>query len=522
MHFFRKKWINKIEKLISLPPPDQQSDELSLDVSANEERLKHEFENCPDVQFRTIPFDEKNKMLFVYIDGFCDTKIFDEVVLKPLIFDTQDQKLDRTLMLREMVRLQLIPVAGVKQVSKISDVVNSVIMSNIAILIDGEKTALIAELKGLEKRGIEEPSSEAVIRGPRDGFTETLRVNTSLIRRRIRTPKLKIEQFTIGKQTQTAVEVLYIEGIAKEAVVEEVRSRIGQISIDSVLGSGYIEEFIEDAPFSPFPQIQNTERPDVACASLLEGKVVIIVDNTPFVLIAPMTFWAGLQAAEDYYERSLYTSFIRWIRFALLNIALFLPSFYVAITTFHQQLIPTNLLISVAAAREGIPFPGVIEAFIMEFMFEALREAGIRLPKPVGSAVSIVGALVIGQAAVQAGIISAPMVIVVATTGIASFGIPRYNLGIAYRMLRFPILIMAGMFGFFGIVVGAVSILIHLVHLRSFGIPYLSPVAPHGNGGLKDVFIRAPRWSMNKRPTLMANSENQRRIPESQKPGGKE
>ncbi|MFL6559331.1 MAG: spore germination protein, partial [Bacillus sp. (in: firmicutes)] len=370
MRFFRKQWIDKIEKLIS-PPLDQQSDELSSDVSANEELLTREFEKCPDVQFRSIPLDEKNKILFVYIDGFCDTKLFDEVVLKPLVFEGQDQKTDRTQMVREMIRLKLIPVAGVKQASKVSDVVNSVIMSNMAILIDGEKTAMIAELKGLEKRSIEEPSSEAVIRGPRDGFTETLRINTSLIRRRIRTTKLKIEQFTIGKQSQTAVEVLYIEGIAKESIVEEVKSRIGQISIDSVLGSGYIEEFIEDAPFSPFPQIQNTERPDVACAGLLEGKVAIIVDNTPFVLIAPMTFWTGLQAAEDYYERSLYTSFIRWIRFALLNIALFLPSFYVAITTFHQQLIPTNLLISVAAAREGIPFPGVIEAFIMEFMFEA-------------------------------------------------------------------------------------------------------------------------------------------------------
>jgi hypothetical protein len=284
------------------------------------------------------------------------------------------------------------------------------------------------------------------------------------------------------------------------------------------LGSGYIEEFIEDAPFSPFPQIQNTERPDVVCASLAEGKIAIVVDNTPFVLIVPMTFWTGLQAAEDYYERFLYTTFIRWVRFALLNIALFFPSLYVAITTFHPQLLPTNLIISVAAAREGIPFPAVVEAIIMEFMFEALREAGIRLPKPVGSAVSIVGALVIGQAAVQAGIISAPMVIVVAATGIASFGIPRYNLGIAYRMLRFPILILAGMLGIFGVIVGAISILIHLVTLRSFGVPYLSPLAPRGNGSLKDVLVRAPRWSMNERPTFIKGKDNER-IPENQKPG---
>nr|WP_237389548.1 spore germination protein [Bacillus sp. USDA818B3_A] len=478
--------------------------------------LRDQFALCNDVEFRSIPIDEYSKILLVYIDGFCDTKALDESVLKPLIFEGITRKLEQIKTISELIRLQLLPVAKVKLVTTVSEVVDEVLMGNVAFLIDGESIALIAELQSLEKRGIEEPLSETVIRGPRDGFTETLRVNTSLIRRRIRSPKLKIESLSIGEYTKTSVEILFIEGIAKDSIVEEVKKRIGQIKIDSVLGSGYLEDFIEDVPFSPFPQIQNTERPDVVCASLLEGKVAIVVDNTPFVLIVPMTFWSGLQAAEDYYERSVYMTFIRWIRFTLLNIALLFPSFYVAITTFHQQLIPTNLLISVAAAREGVPFPGVIEALMMEFMFEGLREAGIRLPKPIGSAVSIVGALVIGQAAVQAGIISAPMVIVVATTGIASFGIPRYNLGFAYRLLRFPILVLAGMLGFYGIVIGVVSILIHLINLRSFGVPYLSPVAPLSKGGFKDIFIRAPRWSMNERPGMV--QQNKQRIPEGQMP----
>lgn len=519
MPFFRKPRKIKMEKLIS-PIPQHPIDQLSSMLSINEQTLRDEFDKCPDVEFRSVPINDHAKMLFIYIDGFCDTKTLDEVVLKPLIYEGITKKLESLPTIQEMIRLQLVPVAKVKMVTKVSEVVDSVLMANVVILIDGESSALTAELKGFEIRGIEEPSSEAVIRGPRDGFTETLRVNTSLIRRRIRNSKLKIEQFTLGQQSKTSVEVLYIKGIAKDTVVDEVMKRIGQIKLDSVLGAGYLEEFIEDSPFSPFPQIQNTERPDVVCASLLEGKVAIVVDNTPFVLIVPMTFWSGLQAAEDYYERFLYSTFIRWVRFTLLNVALLFPSLYVAITTFHPQLIPTNLLISVAAAREGVPFPGVIEALLMEFMFEALREAGIRLPKPVGSAVSIVGALVIGQAAVQAGIISAPMVIVVATTGIASFGIPRYNLGAAYRMLRFPILIMAGMFGFYGIVIGTVSILIHLITLRSFSVPYLSPVAPNSKGIFKDVFIRAPRWSMNDRPGFLTNKNGQR-IPENQKPGAK-
>jgi hypothetical protein len=521
MSFFKKS-ISRKNKKEKLNPTNSQTtvldqQKLSSNVLINEQNLRSQFEKCSDVEFRTIPINGKDRMLIVYVDGLCDTKILDETVLKPLIHNGIIEKLNFMDKYRENLRQLLIPLAKVEMVTTIEEVVNSVLMANVAFLIDGESTAYIAELKGFEKRGPEEPSSEAVIRGPRDGFTETIRINTSLIRRRIRTPKLKIESMTIGKQTKTDVAILYIEGIAKETVIEEVRRRIKHIQIDSVLGTGYIEEFIEDVPFSPFPQIQNTERPDVVCAGLLEGKVAIVVDNTPFVLTLPMTFWGGLQAAEDYYERFIYSTFVRWIRFALLNIALFLPSLYVAITTFHPQLIPTNLLLSVAAAREGVPFPAMIEAFIMEFMFEALREAGIRLPKAVGSAVSIVGALVIGQAAVNAGIISAPMVIIVSTTGIASFGIPRYNLGIAYRLLRFPLLILAGLLGFYGIIVGAVSILIHLVTLRSFGTPYLSPLGSKKPWKLKDVLIRAPWWSMNERPTFLVES-NTERIPEGQQP----
>jgi len=288
------------------------------------------------------------------------------------------------------------------------------------------------------------------------------------------------------------------------------------LKCDGVIESGFIEEFVEDFPFSPFPQVQNTERPDIVCGSLLEGKVSIFVDNTPFVLMVPMTFWSGLQAAEDYYERFIYVTFIRWIRYILFNISLLLPSIYVAVITFHPQLIPTNLLISIASAREDVPFPVLFEAIMMELMFEALREAGIRLPKSIGSAVSIVGALVIGEAAVQAGIISAPMVIVVAATGIASFAVPRYNFGTAYRLLRFPILILAGMFGLYGVILGMIAILIHLVHLRSFGVPYLSPIAPQNPKYLKDVLVRAPRWSMHRRPIMVAG-QDKTRIPEGRR-----
>lgn len=490
---------------------DIPSQMLSEDLSVNEKSLKEIFRNCTDVIFRPIGLNDNKHLLLIYVDGLCDTKTLEEVVLKPLLEGILQD-------VRFVIDERLIAVAQVQMASCLNDLVDHVLKGDAAILVDGENQAIIADLKGFDKRGIEEPTTESTVRGPRDGFTETLRTNTMLIRRRIRSSKLKMETYSVGKFSKTDIVIAYIEGIVQDVVLEEVRKRIKRIQIDGVVDSGYIEDFIEDLPYSPFPQVQNTERPDIACAGLLEGKVAIIIDNTPFTLLVPMTFWAGLQASEDYYERFIYTTFVRWLRYLLLNIALFLPSLYVATTTFHPQLIPTNLLISIAAARDGVPFPAAVEALMMEFMFEGLREAGIRLPKPIGSAVSIVGALVIGQAAVEAGIISAPMVIVVATTGIASFAIPRYNLGTAYRLLRFPMLILGGTLGLFGIMIGAVCILIHLVCLSSFGVPYMSPLAPQIPANMKDVLIRAPRRSLQYRPSLVSG-RNKKRIPENQKPG---
>ncbi|MFD1953031.1 spore germination protein [Paenibacillus thailandensis] len=513
----RKQSINKGSNRLetaNLPLPEELNAELSTMLAINEKVLRETFQSCSDIIFRFIC--NSPKVLLVYVDGLIDNKMLDMIVLMPLLHDGASGDPNDFPISGQLIQEQLLAVAQVQTVSTFNDVVNGILRANIVLLVDGENKAIIGDLKGFEKRGVEEPEAEISVRGPRDGFTETLRINTSLIRRRIRSTKLKMESLTLGRVSQTDIVIAYIEGIVSDTILEEVRTRIGRIRIDGVLESGYIEEFIEDAPWSPFPQIQNTERPDIVCASLLEGKVAILVDNTPFALIVPMTFWTGLQAVEDYYERSIYTTFVRLVRYSLFNIALLLPSLYVALSTFHQQLIPTNLLISIANSREGVPFPTFVEALLMEFMFEGLREAGIRLPKAVGSAVSIVGALVIGQAAVQAGIVSAPVVIVVATTGIASFAIPRYNFGTAYRLLRFPMLILAGVLGLYGIISGLFLMIIHLLGLHSFGVPYMSPVIPLIQN-LKDVFIRAPRWSMTMRPAFFSGP-NRKRIPEGQQP----
>lgn len=380
----------------------------------------------------------------------------------------------------------------------------------VVVAREGDQQAFLVNLIRPPSRSVEEPATESVIRGPRDGFTEILDTNLALIRRRLKTDQLRIRSYRAGKLSRTEVRLLFLEGVADPKVVDEVSNRLSAIHIDGVLESNYIEEMIQDHPYSLFPTIQYTERPDVVAGSLLEGRVSILVDNTPFALIAPFQFWTALQASEDYYNNYIYATFVRMVRAIFIVMALMLPALYVAITTYHQEMLPTNLLFSVAAAREATPFPALVEAILMEITFEALREAGVRLPRPVGQAVSIVGALVIGQAAVQAGIVSAPMVIVVSLTGIASFTIPRFNMSFAIRILRFPMIFLAGSFGLFGIVFGLFVLGIHLTGIRTVGVPYLTPLAPFTITGIKDVVGRAPIWKMNPRPTQIAKQDQER------------
>lgn len=491
--------------------------QFALDLQQNEQMMNELFRNCSDVVYRPVQLHGQMQALLIYVDGMVDKASLEETILKPLINTGLPHESSKLESLREFIGNQAVATRKIKLTGSVSETVLDILSGHIAVFAAGESQVLLADLNHFDKRQVTEPEIESVVRGPREGFTESLRTNTSLLRRRLKSPRLKTESVTIGALSQTDVALVYIEGIVNNSILDEVRKRVSHIEIDAVLDSGFIEEFIEDAPFSPFPTVQNTERPDVVLSSLLEGKIGIIVNGSPFALIVPMSFWSVLQAAEDYYEHFIYTTAIRWLRFTLLFISILLPSLYVAATTFHPQLIPAELLLSIAAAREGVPFPAVVEALLMELMFEALREAGIRLPKPIGSAVSMVGALVIGESAVNAGIVAAPLVIVVAFTGIASFSIPRYNFGLAFRLIRFPMLILAGTLGLYGIGFGLLVLLIHLVNLRSFGLPYLAPVSPRMQGNSKDIFIRAPRWAMRERPTFVVGRDK-KRIPEGQRP----
>ncbi|WP_159881104.1 spore germination protein [Paenibacillus puerhi] len=494
-----------------------QGEPLDTDLLRNQEKLKQEFSLCSDIIYRECCMEGTLKAIIVYIDGMSDVQGLDEAVLRPLMNHFRQQADAEEAGEKAGHENLWLPTMQVNKAHSRDEVVKAILRGETAILLEGESYALVADLVSLEKRSVEEPTSEKVVRGPRDGFLESLRTNVSLIRRRLRTPLLKVESLQAGEMTRTNIALVYIEGVAKETLVDEIRTRLGRIVVDGILDSGNVEELIEDNVISPFPQIQNTERPDVAASSLMEGKVVVIVDNSPFVLVLPMTYWSALQAADDYTGHYLYATFVRWVRYTFVHVSLLLPSLYVALTTFHPQVIPTPLVISIASAREGIPFPAVIEAFLMEFIFEGLREAGIRLPQQVGPAVSIAGALVIGQSVVAAGIVSTPLIIIVSLTGIASFAFPLYNAGTAFRMLRFPLLIVAGMLGFYGIVLFLIALSVHLVMLKPFGVPYMAPYAPMVPENLNDVLIRAPKWSMRKRMRWLAG-RNLERFPKRKRP----
>ncbi|OIK16666.1 hypothetical protein BIV60_03325 [Bacillus sp. MUM 116] len=509
----RKKFLKEKFLYTQHPQVAGQEDSLSSDLDENLQVLSSMYQDCYDVIFKTFLIGGQTKAVLIYIDGLSNIEEIDDHVLTPLMEETDGRVYSSLDMLEKKLHI-----SKTKEIKTFKECIEHISIGDPILLVQKNDWGIAMGLCKWEKRSIEEPQAESVVRGPREGFVETLAVNTSLVRRKIKSPALKMQPMKIGRYTNTYVVIAYVEGLADQTLIEEVKNRLQRIEIDSVLESGYIEELIEDNSYSPFPQLINTERPDVAAANLLEGRVLILVDGTPFVLIAPITFFSLLQSPEDYYQRFLISSVVRILRFVFMVFSLVLPSIYVALLTYHQEMVPTNLLISAASSRETVPFPALVEALMMEITFEALREAGVRLPKQVGAAVSIVGALVIGQAAVQAGLISAPMIIVVAITGIASFMVPHYSQGISLRMLRFPIMLLAGSLGLLGIMLGVITIVVHLCTLRSFGVPYLSPIAPLKGRELKDALIRAPWWKMNTRPHLTGEF-NPTRQSSGQKPG---
>ncbi|WP_407925742.1 spore germination protein [Chengkuizengella marina] len=483
--------------------------QFDSNLEQNIKKFKSMLGSSTDLEVRKFRVGKNGsyQVAFIYTDGLVDREIINnllETLMINLRKDDDQNSMEKSSTILEYLENYGITIGGITGVNNFETAFDAILSGDTLLLIDGYSEGYYLATTGWEDRGVTEATSQTVVRGPHDSFTETLRTNTALIRRRIKNPNLWLETKQIGKRTRTDVAIMYIKDIAEDKVVQEVRNRLEQIDIDAILESGFIEELIQDETFTPFPTIYNSERPDVITAGLLEGRIAIFVDGTPYVLLVPALFIQFFQSPEDYYSRADIASAIRILRFFCFFITLLFPALYIGITTFHQEMIPTQLLISLAAQREGIPFPSFVEALIMEITFEILREAGIRMPRAVGQAVSIVGALVIGQAAVEAGIISGVMVIIVAMTAIASFVLPTYNMAISVRLLRFIFMILAATFGLFGIIVGLIALVLHLSSLKSFGVPYMAPMAPYNAQNQKDSLIRFPIWGLIQRPHLIS------------------
>ncbi|WP_144525516.1 spore germination protein [Bacillus pumilus] len=404
---------------------------------------------------------------------------------------------DHTSLTKEKLESNL-SMMTTRSVKTSEELVDAIFEGHCVVLINGFQHAYILETNGTKKRSIGDATSETVVRGPKIGFIEDLNTNLALVRQRLKNPDVKTVDMKIGLQKYTQVTIMYIDGIVQVPVLKEVKKRLKQVTIDDIQDSGVLEELIEDNVYSPFPQIQNTERPDKVASALNNGRVAIFVDHSPFVLVVPASLATIMQSPDDYYERWIAASLIRMLRFTSIFLTLFLSAIYIALVSFHQGLLPTTLAITISSTRENVPFSPIVEALIMEITIELLREAGLRLPNPLGQTIGLVGGVVIGQAAVQAHIVSSIMVIIVSIIALASFTVPQYGMGMSFRVLRFVSMFAAATFGLYGIVLFMLVLLTHLTRQKSFGTPYFSPDFVFSYKNEDNSIIRLPLKNQQK------------------------
>ncbi|MCL1965245.1 MAG: spore germination protein [Firmicutes bacterium] len=506
--FFKKRLrhsqIRKQAAEASRGPSPKPQTPVDASLAKNLHGIKALFGGSEDFVARPFLIRGERKAAICYVDGLVKSGLIHEAILKPFMIDSRliNDMDPFALASMEDVTAAFLVVGEVRAETDLNQAAEMCLNGDVVLFIDKMAEALVVNAKGWEKRAVTDPQTDAVIRGPREGFTESLRTNTALIRRRIKIPELRMDPITLGVRSRTHLCVTYIENVANPALVEEVKRRLHTIDTDAIINSGYVEEFIEDTPLSLFPTIYYTEKPDVVAGKLLEGRVAVITDGTPFVLTMPFLFMENFQSAEDYTVRPPIAFVLRLIRLLSFFISLVTPAFYIALTKYHQELIPTPLLFTMAAISDGLPFPSAVETAIMLAAFELIKEAGIRLPKPVGQAISIVGALVMGQAATQAGLVSAPVVIIVALTAVTSFTSPTVS--DVTTILRWFLLVLATVLGGLGITLGLLTILVYLASIKSFSTDYLAPFAPLQTPDiLRDTLYRAPLWSMRTRPASL-------------------
>ncbi len=460
--------------------------------------------------FRVKEIKVRNRESFdcaiLYFDGMVDSTQMNEDVIKPLLTFCPQRD---TEALEEYIEKQILFANDVKPKERVSQMLQSVMYGEGLLLINGVTKALIIDVKGFETRGINEPQDERVLQGPREGFEEVALRNIALVRRKLQTPDLCTENMRVGRRSNTSVYICYLNSLANPKTVEELKGKIEKIDIDGILDSNYITENIRNHKLSLFKTTATTERPDVVASKLLEGRIAIIVDGTPMVVTLPYLFSENFQSDEDYYLNFLVSSFGRFLRFLSFFLAISIPAIFIAISSYHRELMPTALAISVSNLRAGVPFAPLTECLIMIFVFEILKEAGVRMPQSLGHALSVVGGLVVGQAAVEARIISTPMLIVIALSGISGLMVPKLKGAVTY--LRIALVLLSAFFGLLGYFAGISVTVMHIISLDSFGVDYTASLKVANYQSLKDTFFRGPWDRMIKRPLFNRNIIRSRR-----------
>ena len=483
---------------------------ISKDLLQNRLVMEQEF-NLPinkDIVIRDIHVGKSTDAFIVFVDGMVDNTIINDYILRPLLTENHFRSVEDECDVDYIIK----NVLSINQISKTftyDEVITQVLNGLTALFIQGCLEVVIIETRGFEKRSIEQPVTETVISGPHEAFTENLRTNLTLVRKIVKNKDLITEMLPVGKTNHSNCGVMYIDGIANTKIVDEVKRRIKSIDIDFIMGSGMLNQLIEDHPYAIFPQILSTERPDRTASFLMEGKVIFICDGTPYASAVPVTFFHMFHSSEDSFMRWQYGTFLRLIRIMAFFLAMFLPGFYVALALYHAEMIPTELLLAIEISRENVPFPVIVEILMVEFGFELIREAGVRVPDVIGQTLGILGALILGQAAVTANLVSPILIIIVAITGLGNFAMPNYYLGVAIRILKFLFIFLGFFAGFYGISIGVFMVGGMACSMKCFGVPYFTPVAPKTEVN-PDVIIRQPIWKQRMRPDLLNNPNKTR------------
>jgi spore germination protein KA len=477
------------------PSNDEKKREQSFsgDLEMNIRLVKEAFSYPTNIslKLRNISIQQgRKKCVIVFLEGTVDTKTVEDYIIGPLLKITDIPEDEDG---KSIVAGSVLVATGTKQRKKLEDAVTDLLGGSTIILFEGEHVAIAVETAGYENRSVTEPTVENVVRGPKESFNESMFVNQSLIRKQIKDSRLICELNTVGNNTLKEVSIMYIKGVVDEELLNEVKEKINGIESDLIQNLSILEQYIESRPYSLVPSTLLTERPDRACSFLLDGHIVLLMNSSPYALVVPVTFWSLFHTVEDKYLRWAYANFIRVISVISIFIALYVPAIYLAVSTFHVEMLPPDLLFAIAATREVVPIPVLWEIILLEIVFEILREAGIRIPSVIGPTIGIVGALVLGQAAVQANLVSPILVIIVAITGLSSFVIQDLNLSFTVRILRFAFIFIANFMGFFGIFLATACLVAYMVSLKSFNVPFFAPFAPYFRSP-KGLIFRPQVW----------------------------